>query len=403
MISNAEKQVSDIVVRNNSKRDAEVEYNNSIANKKAGLTKLRFNIEENSKVDSRKYDSKIKELKQEISNVDDRIDNQNRHIEGIERTIANNESELSNLRDGLRIANKLVFVFDESKTICPTCNQRLGEGYIEDQKYELEANFNTNKSNNLESIQSKGIAKKTENEAIVKTLETAKNVLTVLMQELKEAQLKLDNLLQNPVTTGAIDLMKNEGYSILTEELQTLESNPIKSENLESDNDLKLKIQELRARNQRLNSKLAVNLEREKGLKRIEELGKEESILAQKISELNGKEFMIDEFVTEKVTTIENKVNAMFISIKIKMFEPQINGGLKDVCTILIKGVPFEDANNAGKINAGIEIINALSKFHKQTAPIFVDNAESISNILKSESQMIELYVNPEYKTLKIN
>ncbi len=112
---------------------------------------------------------------------------------------------------------------------------------------------------------------------------------------------------------------------------------------------------------------------------------------------------MIDEFVTEKVTTIENKVNAMFISIKIKMFEPQINGGLKDVCTILIKGVPFEDANNAGKINAGIEIINALSKFHKQTAPIFVDNAESISNILKSESQMIELYVNPEYKTLKIN
>ena len=45
-----------------------------------------------------------------------------------------------------------------------------------------------------------------------------------------------------------------------------------------------------------------------------------------------------------------------------------------ECCDTLIKGVPFQDANNAAKINAGIDIINTLTDHYDITAPIFVDN-----------------------------
>ena len=60
------------------------------------------------------------------------------------------------------------------------------------------------------------------------------------------------------------------------------------------------------------------------------------------------------------------------------------------------------DVNTADKINAGISIINVLSAHYGQTAPIWIDNSESITKILPSESQVIELYVSEPDKTLRI-
>ena len=59
----------------------------------------------------------------------------------------------------------------------------------------------------------------------------------------------------------------------------------------------------------------------------------------------------------------------------------------------MLDGVNFADLNGAGKINAGLDIINTLCIFHRVTAPIFVDNAESINEMLSTESQIIKLVV----------
>jgi hypothetical protein len=84
------------------------------------------------------------------------------------------------------------------------------------------------------------------------------------------------------------------------------------------------------------------------------------------------------------------------------MFELQINGGEIECCDALIDGVPFSDANTASKINAGLDIINTLCEFYQVTAPIFIDNRESIVNVIDIQSQIINLIVSEGDKKLRV-
>lgn len=80
--------------------------------------------------------------------------------------------------------------------------------------------------------------------------------------------------------------------------------------------------------------------------------------------------------------------------VNFKLFEIQKNGEINEICEATVDGVPFStDLNNAARINAGLEIINTLSKHYQVVAPIFVDNAESVNQIADTEAQQIALVV----------
>lgn len=64
----------------------------------------------------------------------------------------------------------------------------------------------------------------------------------------------------------------------------------------------------------------------------------------------------------------------------------------------MVNGVPYSVLNNAMRINAGIDIINTLCKFHKVYAPIIIDNAESVNLLHESQSQTIRLVVTTDSK-----
>ena len=95
---------------------------------------------------------------------------------------------------------------------------------------------------------------------------------------------------------------------------------------------------------------------------------------------------------------MESNINSKFRYVKFKLFETQVNGGLNETCEALVNGVPFSNANTASQINAGIDIINALSEFYGINAPIFIDNRESINQIIDSNSQIINLIVSQDKK-----
>jgi hypothetical protein len=84
------------------------------------------------------------------------------------------------------------------------------------------------------------------------------------------------------------------------------------------------------------------------------------------------------------------------------MFKQLINGGEEECCEALVNGVPYADVNTAGKINAGLDIINALSKYFGVNAPITIDNRESCTEIIDTDSQIINLIVSPSDKNLRI-
>ncbi|HMZ95199.1 MAG TPA: ATPase, partial [Chitinophagales bacterium] len=68
-------------------------------------------------------------------------------------------------------------------------------------------------------------------------------------------------------------------------------------------------------------------------------------------------------------------------------------------CEMMVNGVNFSDVNTAGKINAGLSIINVLVDYYNVSAPIFIDNKESINNpITCDKSQVVYLTVSNDSK-----
>ena len=78
------------------------------------------------------------------------------------------------------------------------------------------------------------------------------------------------------------------------------------------------------------------------------------------------------------------------------MFDHKINGALKPICECTVAGVPYSDLNNAARINAGLDIINAMCRYKDVYAPCFIDNAESINEVLPMRSQRIDLLVSTD-------
>ena len=91
---------------------------------------------------------------------------------------------------------------------------------------------------------------------------------------------------------------------------------------------------------------------------------------------------LIEAFIKYKCDLLSEKINNNFKLCRWKLFENQINGCIKEccICEVNTNGayVEFNSANNAGKINAGLEIINILNQYYKINLPVIIDNRESV-------------------------
>jgi hypothetical protein len=75
------------------------------------------------------------------------------------------------------------------------------------------------------------------------------------------------------------------------------------------------------------------------------------------------------------------------------MFDYTQEGNAVETCIAMVNGVPYPVANSASQVNAGLDIINALCRYYETSAPIFIDNAESVNEHIQTESQIINLVV----------
>ena len=72
------------------------------------------------------------------------------------------------------------------------------------------------------------------------------------------------------------------------------------------------------------------------------------------------------------------------------------------MCEATFNGVEYNSGlNNGARINCDLDIVNTLSKQFGVSLPVFVDNAESVNELLPIDSQLIELQVT-ENETLKV-
>ena len=119
-------------------------------------------------------------------------------------------------------------------------------------------------------------------------------------------------------------------------------------------------------------------------------------------SKLDGILFLCEEFTRYKVKFIEESINRRFSMVRFRLFREQINGGLEDCCDVTVDGVPFGEGLNTGaRFNAGIDIINTLSRHYGAQVPLFVDNAESVTPLAQADTQVIRLVVSENDKELR--
>ena len=343
-------------------------------------------------------------IKEQIDFLIEKITDCNNKVQSNTRTIETSKKDVEYMttrrcelvKEYQKVASS---TFDEHKAVCPTCKREYDPAKIE----ELKANFNLDKSKKLEEINSRG--KTVSKEAIqevqdlidkktleIKACEEEASKSNLLMQELSK-QL-VSGVFENTDTYKDLQARLHQVQSSdeavnHTEEITALEQK-LASEEQEEGNLLKL-----------ISSFEVV--ERQKA--RIEELNamRERDVVA--FEEMERGMYLCQQFIISKVNMINENINKHFKSIKFKMFENNIsNEGIKEICDVMVPCeaglVPYKDVNDTAKINTGLEIIDVLSKYFNVTTPIFVDNAESYTDLVNVESQVIRLVVDKNYKEL---
>lgn len=136
----------------------------------------------------------------------------------------------------------------------------------------------------------------------------------------------------------------------------------------------------------------------------IESLKSQAGELAQQIADIENTEFQMEEFNRIRIEEAEARINGLFQITKFKLFDKTLNGDEYECCIPQNKlGVPIAATNTAEQINAGLDVINTLSRFHNVTAPIFVDRAESVTSFIDTAAQLIQLIVIKGQKLTVIN
>ena len=177
----------------------------------------------------------------------------------------------------------------------------------------------------------------------------------------------------------------------------------LETQNTSAREEICKKLTQLRQNKQTLDEEIAKESVLEHYQKREEELDAEASTRADELDALEEQRDLCEEYVRFKCEYIENGVNQKFRTVKFKLFQTQINGGIKDCCDVYVGAGRLDHGLNTGAAyNAGMDIINALSEHYGVRVPLFIDGAESVSDLLPIDTQIIRLEVSRSDHELRL-
>jgi len=356
----------------------------------------------NAGADTEAIEEKRKELRKIRNDIDD-----------LDRSIKTKEQDLAMCKMSIVDANdKIVDTLANWKQVkarqysgdntCPTCSQSLPE----DQIQSAIAKFNENKANELEKIVERGNATKAKKESfenlISKTeieLTTDRKTLSEWQEQSKEIQGTIKSLTEDAPTFEETPEHKQlmEDRAKIEEEIKSIQDgNSQGAEKAVAEKEaLEAEIKE----NNDLIS--AINLT-QRQQDRIAELEEEEKALSAEYEKLESWLFLIESFIKAKVSMLESKINSKFEVVTFKLFNEQINEGIKETCEVMINGVPYGSLNSAARVHAGLDIIKTLSEYYNFTPPIFIDNRESVTSLPEMKAQVVSLVVSGEDTAMRI-
>jgi DNA repair protein SbcC/Rad50 len=359
-----------------------------------------------------------KKLASEESNwntLQSRISDSRKAIKEIEGEVFFKNEIRAQLKTRFEEIQKTSFTLDGN---CPYCGTELAT--VEEFGAAKETEFNETKKKDLFDIREQGLKHKKAIEEKQAKIVRYQAEIDKIETSLKESASEIDTIageIQSlndfVITSKSADKKEYAETDFLDQkEIEKLDAKILvlqtKIEELtkKSTSQGLLDIQEEKAKIQNkineLNKEYAKRYQYAEIENRVNALKNREKELAAKISEMEGLEEAVFKFTKGCMNKMESEINSKFSTVTWKMFEEQMNGEEKEICEAYFKGVPFSDVNTAGKIQAGIDIINAFSDEYGLYLPVFVDNRESITELPCCKSQIINLVVDPSAKKLTV-
>ena len=405
-IKDIDRSIADMTATIRKMYEAEQEKQKKVNDLKSQCQKIIFKATEDAQKAAFEANSRRREIESTISSKEREIAFNRREIESGRKEIERLEAEIKKLKaeqDDLRgkwyEENGKAY---NGETICPHCGQELPVAMVE-QAREIFIKEQVCKCNDLND---KGMLLGTrikDLEARIKEVQA--NIENVAVDSINAEIEKLKaEFSQLPVVDAAAVVPESiPEWVELQEQIKVIEAT-ISTEKAVSDvtmteSEKKSELNEKRdALKKRLANRDAIK-KYENEIERLEARGKE---LAHQIANAEKEEYTIEQFTRTKIDECETRINSMFKFVTFRLFDYTLENNAVETCIPLVGGVPYPSANTAGQINAGLDIINTLCKFYGICAPIFIDNRESVNDIIETESQIINLVVNKDnFLTIK--
>lgn len=339
----------------------------------------------------RELENNIKETESEIATMQKGVQISQRELTGLQERLASKNAEVEKLRQSWYDEDAVEY---QGNDTCHECGQVLPE--------EMRANarqmFADSKAKKLAKITQNGgeLSKEvTQLEQDIAQSETSLKNAENELQAKKDKLVELNKQITALPVVGESEVKPEEihEYVQLTGQIKaieaTLESDTEKIDTTDLQN-RKKSFQQMRDEIKERLAKRELIAAYTKEIADLEAKGKD---LAQQIADVEREEYTIQNFTKAKIDECERRINGLFSLVRFKLFEYTIDGNESETCVPLVDGVPFPSVNTAGKVNAGLDIINALCRFYNVCAPIFIDGRESVNRLIQTESQIINLVV----------
>lgn len=358
-------------------------YEETIKSLQDELAKLHQERVDKFKVDLNNYSVKVRELQQKQYE-------ENKKLNECQKKDMENEYNITYLKDNhKKLVEEREKLLNEYRGIqtreftadkCSLCGQTLPQEKL-DKALE---DFNSLKAHHLEENINKGKANKKAQEEVLKTIEELESKRVVFSKEIESLESVIQGL--NNIELEEPKTIKLQREIDLEKEIESLKSKVV----IETTNDKEKEIQEKIDKVNRDLKSYELKLIRDE---KIEKLREEQKILGENLLDDQDLRELCSKFIALKCKLIETEINNSFNKVNFKLFDTQKNGLIVETCEAVFNGVPFRNLSNSEKINAGLDVIKTLNNIYHISLPVFIDNAECITNIEKYNFQTIKLYV----------
>lgn len=375
--------------------------------------------------DQRAY---IQQLRQQRAAIEDRVEKQNREARTLhqslvckakeeleateerhtaaktmlglhERRLKDLEQQLEDFRSRWEEVERLSFSWNAEEAVCPTCGQPLPQDQAEQKRVEAEMRFNERKMRQQDALDEEGKKLAASKQRLQDLSAAAREEMATAERLMPEARERLSKAEAEPIEQA--DYHDASDWQRLSSEIDqrmkeleqtTQAQEPPQLAALRTEEQAYRK--ELRLLQQTIDRSKQID----EYIRREKELQKWRTTLSGDVARMQTRLEAAERLQLMEANDLQQRVNDLFPSVRFRLSRELLNGREVGHCELSVDGVPYSGLSTSERINAGLELINALARHYNIVAPIVIDNAESVNKVAPTLGQQILLEVSPAKK-----